>query len=233
MKILAFYKRYGAYPIINITYEKPIKEDDNCTPYLVYDDLGNNIPLRAFELRIICKAILESNYSDYCPRNYLNIVVNSVMDNPFKLTVPRYVKTQKEDISLIKNSNNKIQLFVNGKHRIHPLREIGYVESPVRAKSIFREIIKSGIIISEEKVKEYPVRFIYEIHDRGNVQYFTAVCSELEPVKSDTYVFPIRNVAKPLKVNAYLAPRWGVNCSLTAADIIYSGRGIQEQISWN
>jgi acetoin utilization deacetylase AcuC-like enzyme len=245
MKRLAFYERYGAYPIINTSYEKPVKEGDDCAPFLVYDDLGTGRPLRVGELRKIYKAILKRKYSDYCPSDYIKMVVDSVKDDPVKLRAPRYVKTQKEETNrLIIKNHIKIQVFVNGKHQIHHVKEIGYVESPVRVKSIFREISKLGIIY-EGKVREYPDSFIHEIHDRSYVKYFKNVCSDLEPGKSVyPYVFPIRNATKPPKVlsvragyycidtftplnmNAYLAARWGVNCSLTAADSILAGNKI-------
>jgi acetoin utilization deacetylase AcuC-like enzyme len=244
MKRLAFYERYGAYPIINTSYEKPVKKDDDCPPYLVYDDLGLDRPLRAVELKKIYRAILRRKYSDYCPKDYINMVVNSVKDDPVRLRTARYVKHQAEAPIPLMNRSIKIQLFVNGKHQIHHIREVGYVESPVRVKSIFREISKLGII-SEGLINEYPDRFIYEIHDREYVKYFKTVCTGLEPGKSVyPYVFPIRNVAKPPKVlsvragyycidtftplnlNAYLAARWGVNSTLTAADSILEGNRI-------
>ncbi len=244
MKRLAFYERYGAYPIINTSYEIPVKGEDDCAPYLVYDDLGSQRPLKARELKKIFRAILKRKYSDYCPSDYINMVINSVREDPARLRAPLYVKTQVQESRLTKNNNFKIQLFVNGKHHIHHVREIGYVESPVRVKTIFREISKLGIM-SEGKVKEYPDSFINEIHDRGYVKYFKNVCASLEPGKSVyPYVFPIRNVAKPPKIlsvragyycidtftplnmNAYLAARWGANCALTAADSILAGNKV-------
>lgn len=242
MKRLAFYERYGAYPVINTNYEEPVNENDDCSPYLVFDDLGSDRPLKAKELKDICRAILTRKYADLCPVDYIDMVVDSIRENPVKLRSPKYVKTEKEDHHReILNKNIKILLFVNGKHQIHHVREIGYVESPVRVKSIFREITKLGII-EEEKVKSYPEKFIYDVHDRGFVSYFRNVCTGLPPGKSVyPYVFPIRNAAKPpkdlsvragyycidtftpLNMNAFLAARWGVNCTLTAADSILSG----------
>jgi acetoin utilization deacetylase AcuC-like enzyme len=245
MKRLAFYERYGAYPIINTDYEKPVKEEDDCAPYLVYDDLGSKRPLIAGELKKIYRAILERKYSDYCPEEYINMVVASVKDDPVRLRAPLYIKVKKEENGiLIKSSHIRIQLFVNGRHQIHHVKEVGYVESPVRVKSILREILKLGVI-SEGEVKEYPDRFIYQIHDRTYVKYFKTVCASLPEGKSVyPYVFPIRNTTKPpkvlsvragyycidtftpLNINAYLAARWGVNCSLTAADSIITGSRI-------
>ncbi len=245
MQRLAFYERYGAYPIINTNYETPVKEGDDCAPYLVYDDLGTNRSLSADELKKIYKAILMRKYSDYCPTDYVNMVVDSVKDDPVLLRKPRYNKTQKEAYNgHVNTSKINIQVFVNGKHEIHHVKEIGYVESPVRVKTILREIVKLGIV-TEGKVEEYPDSFIYDIHDRDYVKYFKTVTTGLAPGKSVyPYVFPIRNATKPpkdlsvkagyycidtftpLNLNAYLAARWGVNCSLTAADSILAGNRI-------
>ncbi len=244
-KRLAFYEHYGAYPIINTLYEQPVKKDDDCAPYLVYDDLGTNRPLRAGELKKIYRAILERKYSDYCPVEYVNMVVNSVKKDPVQLRSPRYLMKEKvEKIVLTSNHKLKIQLFVNERHMIHQVKEIGYVESPVRVKSILNEINKLGIM-SEAKVLEYPEKYILEIHDRGYVKYFKTVCAGLTPGKSVyPYIFPIRNATRPpkdlsvragyycidtftpLNMNAYLAAKWGVNCSLTAADSMLAGNRI-------
>jgi acetoin utilization deacetylase AcuC-like enzyme len=132
-------------------------------------------------------------------------------------------------------------LFLNEKHEIHHVKEVGYVESPVRVRSILNEISKLGII-NVAQVKEYPDSFIYEAHDQGYVKYFRTVCMNMAPGKSVyPYVFPIRNAARPpkelsvragyycidtftpLNYNAFMAARWGVNCSLTAADSIIAG----------
>jgi len=244
MKRLAFYEGYGAYPIVNTSYEKPVNENDDCAPYLVYDSLGSARILMAQELKKIYRAILERKYSSICSPDYVKKVVNSVKDDPVRLREPRYVRVHEEESRPFKNNKLKIQLFVNGKHQIHHVREIGYVESPVRIKTIFREISKLGIM-AEGKVNEYPEKFIDEIHDKGYIRYFKTICAGLEPGKSVyPYVFPTRNSARPprelsvragyycidtftpLNMNAYLAARWGVNCSLTAADSILGGNSI-------
>ncbi|MCU0472315.1 MAG: histone deacetylase family protein [Bacteroidales bacterium] len=245
MKRLAFYERFGAYPIINTKYETPVKPENDCPPYLVYDDLGSGRSLSSGELKRIIRAILKRKYSLYCPPEYIKRVVASIKDNPVKLRAPRYVKTDEdESLRQIKKGDNRIRLFVNGRHHIHHVKEVGYVESPVRVKTIFREISKLGII-SEGKVNEFPDKFIYYVHDPKYVKYFKTVCTGLEPGKSVyPYVFPIRNAAKPpkmvsvragyycidtftpLNLNAYQAARWGVNCTLTAADSILEGNRI-------
>lgn len=241
-KRLAFYERYGALPVINTKYETPVNPGDDCPPYLVYDDLGSGRPLRANELKKIIRAILKRKYGDYCPQEYIRSVIASVKEDPVRLRPALYNRNNTAESLRSVSSKIKIALFVNGKHQIHHVREVGYVESPVRVKTILREISKLGFV-SEEKVEEYPDRFIYDVHDRGYVRYFKTVCSSLEPGQSVyPYVFPIRNSARPpkeltvragyycidtftpLNINAYKAARWGVNCTLTAADSILEGK---------
>jgi acetoin utilization deacetylase AcuC-like enzyme len=241
-KRLAFYERYGALPIINTRYETPVNPEDDCPPYLVYDDLGSGRKLRSSEVKKIFRAIMERKYPDYCPPQYIDMVVGSVKDDPVRLRTPRYIKHEKVEKEIRKkNTDFKIQLYVNGKHHVHHVREIGYVESPVRVKSIFKEISKMDIM-TENKVNEYPDHFILDIHDKGYVKYFKTVCNNIDPGKSVyPYVFPVRNAARPPKIlsvragyycidnftplnsNAYLAARWGVNCALSAADSILAG----------
>lgn len=244
MKRLAFYERYGVFPVLNTKYETPVKPENDCPPYLVYDDLGSGRPLRAAGLKKITRAILDRKYGDYCPKDYIRMVVSSIKEDPVRLRPPRYIKTPAAEPGQPGNNRSKIRVFVNGRHEIHHVKEVGYVESPVRVKTIFREITKSGLI-SEEKVEEYPDRFILDVHDRGYVRYFKTVCASLEPGRSVyPYVFPVRNAARPpkelsvragyycidtftpLNINAYKAARWGVNCSLSAADSILGGNKI-------
>lgn len=111
------------------------------------------------------------------------MVVGSVRDNPVKMRSPLYVKKEKVVASKMGDPGLKIQLFVNNKHQIHHVKEIGYVESPVRVKSILKELLKLKVTI-ERKVEEYPEKYILEIHDRGSVY---------------PYVFPIRNSTRPPK----------------------------------
>ncbi len=242
-KRLAFYERLGAFPIINTNYEYPVNKGDECAPFLLYDNLGSNRQLSLKELKKIYRAILERKYNDYCPAEYIKMVVASVKDDPVKLRPPRYILKEVK-VSRLNEPALKIQLFINSRHAIHHVTEVGYVESPVRVKSILKEILKLGICV-ETKVREYPDKYILEIHDRGFVKYFKTVCAGLKPGKSVyPYVFPIRNEARPpkdlsvragyycidtftpLNMNAYLAARWGVNCSLTAADSVLAGSHI-------
>jgi len=64
---LAFYERYGARPIIGTNYETNVNPDDDCPPYLVFDDLGNDIRLSSTNAKKIVRAILERKYPTFCP----------------------------------------------------------------------------------------------------------------------------------------------------------------------
>ncbi len=238
-KRLAFYERFGAKPIANTRYETNVNPEDDCPPYLVFDGLSkqNNIP--KVNAREIVKAILERKYGEYCPASYIEMVIESIQDDPVILRPSRY--TKKKYLGFYKPhviEKNKILLVVNDRHHIHHIRERGYVESPVRVKSIQRELDKSGLF-RYGNVKEYPDKLILEVHDRNYFKYFKTVCLNLPKGKSVyPYVFPLRNAAKPpkelsvragyycfdtftpLNQNAFLAARWGVNCTLTAADEI-------------
>jgi len=242
-KRLAFYENYGARPIARTLYETPVNEGEDSPPYLVFDGLGIRTELPRKQLKKIVRAILERKYGDYCPEEYINRVVESIQDNPVKIR-PFIYKKKIEDLGAFKTDlpdKKKFFWVINNKHTLHHIRERGYVESPVRVSSIQKELDKTGLFrlgIAEE----YPEKFILDVHDTGYVKYFKNVCKGLKSGKSVyPYVFPIRNGIKPpkelsvragyycfdtftpLNQNAYLAARWGVNCTLTAADEILQG----------
>ncbi len=241
-KRLAFYEKYGARPIIQTLYETPVKEGDDCAPYLMFDGLGATDTLPANRTRKIIRAILERKYGDYCPEDYIRKIVNSVKEDPVRLRPFRYRKANHtNDFRVNPKERNKIFWTINDRHSIHHVREIGYVESPVRITSISKELEKTSLF-RLGTVKEFSEKYILKVHDRGYVNYFKTVCQNLPEGKSVyPYVFPIRNTTRPPKElsvragyycidtftpinkNAYLAARWGVNCTLTAAEEILAG----------
>ncbi|MEW6602433.1 MAG: acetylpolyamine amidohydrolase, partial [Nitrospirota bacterium] len=239
---LRFYERYGARPVINTAYETPLKPGDDNPPYLVFDDLGQNIMLSREQARTIVRAILERKYGQLCPRDYVNMVVESFTDDPVKLRGMKYVK--KEPLVQIKQDipvDKRIVLIINDEHWIHHVQERGYVESPVRIRSILKEIRKTEFF-HDVRPDHFSERFITTVHNPKYVDYFKKVCAGLEPGKSVyPYVFPIRNAARPprelsvragyycidtftpLNRNAYLAAKKAVDCALSAAKNILSG----------
>jgi len=239
---LRFYEKYGARPIVNTAYETPLGQDDDCPPYLVYDNLGKDTPLRRNKMKRIAQAILRRKYGDLCPPEYIKMVMESFRDDPVRLRDPRYVKEEAAiEAKPVRSIEKSIALVVNDKHTIHHVHNRGYVESPVRIRAILREIEPTGIF-EKVKVHHFSDKYIKAVHDGQFVEYLKRVCSQLEPGKSVyPYVFPIRNVARPPKVlpiragyycidtftplneNAYLAAKRSVDCALTAARKILEG----------
>ncbi len=240
---LKFYENFGARPIINTAYETPLNHDETDPPYLVFDNLGQDKALSKKYLRKIIRAILERKYGDLCPVEYVDMVVASVKDDPVKLRDPLYVKTEIPEKNPLKTpADKKIALVVNDKHMIHHVKERGYVESPIRIKTILKELDRTDLF-ETIPVKHYSDRHIRAVHDGRFVDYLRNVCKNVKPGKSIyPYVFPIRNSARPpkdlpiragyycidtftpLNQNAYLAAVRAVDCTLTAANLILEGR---------
>ncbi|MGA1791040.1 MAG: GNAT family N-acetyltransferase [bacterium] len=242
---LKFYERYGATPIVNTAYETPVGEDKDNPPYLVYDNLGLGNPLSCVHARNIVRAILERKYADVCPREYVDMVVESFKDDPVQLRKPRYRKKESPiTITRMIPTDKRIALVINDKHSIHHVRERGYVESPVRINVILKELDKT-LLFEKIPVRHFSEKYVKSVHDQGFVNYLKKICTLLEPSKSIyPYVFPIRNAAHPpkelpvragyycidtftpLNGNAYEAAKGSVDCTLTAASQILKGRRI-------
>ncbi len=239
---LRFYERYGARPIVNTKYEMPLKSGDDNPPYLVYDDLGQDINLRAHITQAIVHAILDRKYGKICSKDYVNTVINSFKDDPVRLREPRYVK--KIFKSMIRHSiptDKKIAMVVTDQHIFHHIHERGYVESPVRINSILKEFEKRELF-HRFPPKHFSEKYIKSVHDAHFIDYFRKICDNLESGRSIyPYVFPIRNKVRPpkelairagyycldtftpLNRNAYLAAKRAVDCSLTATQKILEG----------
>ncbi|UCF89958.1 MAG: GNAT family N-acetyltransferase [Desulfobacterales bacterium] len=241
---LRFYERYGARPIVNTAYETPVSAGDTCMPFLVYDGIGTEKPLNRTFARQVARAILEKKYANYCPPDYVQKVVESLRDNPVRLREFRYVKPAAVVATVKGRSTEQIALVVNDRHTIHHIHEHGYVESPVRVRSILAELEKSGLC-DQIKPRVFPDKPIYAVHDVDFVHYIRRACQEVPDSKSlYPYIFPIRNKTRPpkersvlsgyycidtftpLNRNAYPAARRGVDCALTAAREIIEGRRI-------
>ncbi|MBN1552548.1 acetylpolyamine amidohydrolase, partial [bacterium] len=193
---LRFYEKYGAYPIINTRYETPISPEDDCPPYLVFDNLGQSVKLHSKPLKKIVSAILHRKYKNICSPEYITMVMDSIKDDPVKLRAAKYIKINPDDIPSIDQSR-KIPLVVNDKHDIHHVREKGYVEAPVRIKAILSKCNPSGLFEHFSPV-EYPEKHILAVHDRSFYSYIKRACTNLEPgISIYPYVFPVRNQTKP------------------------------------
>jgi acetoin utilization deacetylase AcuC-like enzyme/GNAT superfamily N-acetyltransferase len=239
---LRFYERYGARPIVNTAYETPIKPEDDCPPYLVFDDLGRGKTLSRDRARRIVRAVLERKYGDLCPEGYIDMVVRSLVDDPIRLREPKYAKPGKIiPVRPVRTIEKAIALAVTDSHQIHHVHDRGYVESPVRIRSILREIQPTGLF-EPLPVHHFSERHIKAVHEHGFVDYLKRVSELIGPNDSVyPYVFPIRNGTRPpkelpiragyycidtftpLNRNAYLAARRAVDCALTVAQKILEG----------
>ncbi|MBL7126507.1 MAG: histone deacetylase family protein [Dehalococcoidales bacterium] len=238
---LRFYERYGARPIVNTAYETPLKPGDDNPPYLVYDDLGQDIRLPHDTAREIVRAILERKYKGVCPRDYVEMVVDSFKDDPVRLREPRYVKKAPAPVKHTLPLDKRIMLVINDRHGIHHVEERGYVESPVRIDSVLQELDKTELF-HKVAPRHFSEKYIKAVHKARFVDYLRNVCASLEPGTSVyPYVFPVRNRTRPPKAlpiragyycidtftpingNAYLAAKRAVDCALTAAKKLLEG----------
>ena len=241
---IKFYESYGARPIINTAYETPVRLDTTDPPYLVFDDLSQNSVLRQNYVRQVISVILERKYKDICTPSYIKTVVDSVYEDPVRRRPPRYVKTQdmEKKSAVIATNLAKIAMVMTDKHAIHHVRERGYVESPARIRVIYQALEPTGIFDQVPPVA-FNEAFTTAIHDPEYVRYFKRVCKNADP---DTpfypYVFPIRNRTRPpvelpiragyycidtftpISGHAFIAARRAVDCALTAATELLSGR---------
>jgi acetoin utilization deacetylase AcuC-like enzyme/GNAT superfamily N-acetyltransferase len=237
---LKFYERYGARPIVNTAYETPVTPGTSDPPYLMLDPLGSNdLPSRDTVKKVV-RAILERKYG--LGGAYVQMVVDSIVDDPIRLREPRYVRRkvpQKADVRA--PGEPRIALVVNDDHTIHHVQDRGYVEAPVRIRSIMAELTASGLF-ERVPAKRFSDRHIRAVHDGRLVDYIRKACLTAGPKKSIyPYVFPTRNPARPprdetvlagyycidtftpLNLNAYLAARSAVDCALTAAEKVLEG----------
>ena len=237
---LRFYETFGARPIINTAYETPIKPEYDCPPYLVFDGLDRPAPLDRKRARRIVRAILRRKYGDVVPEEYVEMVASSFNDDPVRLRPPRK-KGRTNHAFKFSARGSRIALVINDRHAIHHVHERGYVESPVRIQSILKEIEKMDAF-DLIRPKRFTNKDILKVHDPKLVNYLRRVCRLVEPNRSIyPYVFPIRNAARPpkelpvragyfcidtftpLNRNAYQAAYRAVECSLTAAEALFSG----------
>ncbi len=239
---LRFYERYGARPIIGTAYESPYQPDQTCMPYLVFDGLDRTErPGRDF-LREVTRTILERKYAGTVPPEYVEKVVGSITEDPVRLREFRYLKPTAAAPALTGAPCEKIALVFHDQHAIHHVHERGYVEAPVRVRSILTEIA-AGPLFDILPAAAFPEKAILGVHDADFVSFLRRTCADIQeddPIYP--YVFPIRNKARPPKDrsllagyfcidtftpitrHAYAAARGAVNCALTAAQELLQGR---------
>ena len=238
---LKFYERYHARPLANTAYETPLQPGEPDPPYLVYDALGHTPALQREHTRAIVRAILERKYGALCPPAYVDQVVQSIQDDPVQLREYRYLGPRQQNRLSAVPRRRMIALIVNEKHDIHHIRERGYVQAPVRIKSILNGLEPLGLF-ERMPARHFSESHIKAVHASDLVEYLRKACASVPAGKSVyPYVFPIRNAARPPKElplragyycidtftpinrNAWPAAIGAVDCSLTGAHALLNG----------
>ncbi len=247
---LKFYESFGARPIVGTRYETSVPPADGSAPppednppYLVFDDLGQNRPLRRKEARAAVRAILERKYGYLCTPEYVHMVVDSFRDDPVRLREPKYVRTPAVGpLPAEVPPDRRILLLVNEAHDVHHVHDRGYVEAPVRVRTIMKELDPCNFF-ERGVVRHFGEKELYRVHDPDFIRYFKKVTETIGNTRSVyPYVFPIRNVARPprelavragyycidtftpLNLNAWLAASGAVDCARTGAEALLAGR---------
>jgi hypothetical protein len=162
------------------------------------DPLGSNdLPSRD-KVRKVVRAILERKYG--LSGDYVQMVVESIKDDPIKLREPRYTRPRAAQKGVERaTSEPRIALVLNDEHTIHHVQDRGYVEAPVRIRSILAELNASGLF-ERMPATRYSDRHIRAVHDGRLVDYIRKASLMAGPKKSIyPYVFPTRNPARPPK----------------------------------
>ncbi len=235
---LAFYARFGAYPIAGTAYETPLSDKDLCPPHLMFDGCGVIDALSRADARAVVRAILERKYGSLCPPEYNEKVLGSIVDDPVKLARPARGKTQ----PVLPADHRSLAIVVNRGHEIFHVRERGYVEAPVRISSIL-DGLNTSVPLQTVEPKHFPDSHVTAVHDRALVDFIRRCSASMPPGKSTyPYVFPIRNRERPPKelallagyfcidtftpinANCWPAARRAADCALTAAQLCLEDR---------
>jgi acetoin utilization deacetylase AcuC-like enzyme/GNAT superfamily N-acetyltransferase len=239
---LKFYEYYGVYPIIGTAYETPI--GDSPAPYLLFDPLDRTQLLGRRECRSAVRLILQRKYGHVVTEEYIEMVVHSIKDDPVRFREPRYNLVETGQPIAVPNEQlqRAMVLISSSIHRIHHVRERGYVERPARIE-ILEQILTEKGMFDRVTPKSHGGRMLREVHDPDFVNYLKTVCEKLaltRPVYP--YVFPVRHPERkpkelavragyycidtftPLDQNAYRAARAAVDVALSGAEELLEGR---------
>ena len=240
---LRFYEQYGVRPIIGTEYETPLGPSP--APYLLFDGLGRDEPLRRSEARAATRIILMRKYSQVVPPEYIEHVVESFLDDPVRFRPARYVRQERQSPHVVSGRLEKAFAVVHtDSHQIHHVRDRGYVERPARVGAILASL-EASPLFTRVRPRRWGLKPICAVHDRDFVTYLKRVCQTLPGARPVyPYVFPIRRPDRrpkelamragyycidtftPLDHNAYRAARDAVDVAVTAAEELLAGRRV-------
>jgi len=237
---IRFYERYGARVISGTTYEQKRAGRTEGEPYLMFDSLGDARQPSGDEIRAIMGAILYRKYEYGRDDPYPRSIIESVPDGPVPLQSGRGA-TAVARVPQHHEIVRPLKVLVTPHHRLHHVKERGYVERPVRVDRIVSAL---GALPAIEyvDVREHGTAPILAVHDPDFVGYLERVCPKLgEEEAVYPYVFPLRlrdrkpkdeeiqagyycmDTFTPLTRNALVAAKAAVNCALTGATLIQEG----------
>jgi GNAT superfamily N-acetyltransferase len=142
---LKFYEYYGVYPIAGTAYETPI--GDGPAPYLLFDSLGRVRPLGRRECRAAVRLILQRKYGQVVTPEYIEMVVRSIKDDPVRFREPRYnlVEAPTGPPARDERLQRGMAMISSSVHRIHHVRERGYVQRPARIEILEQVLAETGL----------------------------------------------------------------------------------------
>ncbi len=238
-KRLKFYERYGAFPVVDTLYDvEGNPANEHYKVFLLFDALGRRRPPRRADARRFVQQMFSVQYGQGPDDPYVRRIVSSFRDDPIKLRSPRYIKTEAPHAR--RPRLRPLALVVSERHRIHHLKEKGYVERPVRIDAVLRGL--EGVPYTRYPLRRFGEEPLRQVHDPRFVAYIAAMSEKLGP-KETLYaeVFPVRRPDRrpkelksragyycmdtftPLTRNAYRAAKSAVDCALSAADLVLEG----------
>lgn len=239
---IRFYESHGARILAGTDYETPVDEDP--APHLMFDGLGREAPLRRAEVRAAFRLILTRKYSTLLDPDYIERVVESVVDDPVQLAAPRRSTKAAGEAVVSIHPEKAFALVSSPAHALHHVRDQGYVERPARVDSLC-EAIAPLPFFETKPLAHFSDKYILAVHAPDFVAYLYNVCLKLNSQRPVyPYVFPIRRPDRrpkdlsvragyycidtftPLDRNAYDAARSAVDTALSAARLVVDGRRV-------
>lgn len=238
-KRLAFYERFGARPIVNTLYESTwTRANQGFFTYLVFDDLELGRTPSRRDTRTVVSNILLAKAGVEAGDPKLQVILDSIRDDPVRLRPPRY---RKPAVHRETKGAVTIEFISTGDgHQIHHLREKGYVERPARVRSILKGL--ENLPMKEFKPRAFPEKHILAVHTQKLLHFLKQGDKHLESGQLlYPNVFPVRRPDRipkswesqagyfcidnftPVTANAYKAARIAVNAALTGAERIAKG----------
>ncbi|MCB9727698.1 MAG: histone deacetylase family protein [Deltaproteobacteria bacterium] len=228
---LRFYERFGARPIIGSVWEGPPPLGQTYDPpFLVFDGLDRDQPLARADAAAMARAILIRRYDWEADHPYVEAVAASFTDDPVRLRPPRYRARPRKAEGV-----RPFAVVASDEHRIHHVRERGYIERPARVSAVLAGL--EGLPITHLAPQTCDEALITAVHTPDFVEYLRTICMGLPETETVyPYVFPVRRPDRkpnalwlragyycidtftPLSRNAWLAARRAVDCAVTAAD---------------